>query len=161
MRELKIDTEFRDLLPALTDSSKLEALILQEGYDGTPILVWNGYIVDGHNRYKIFKKHDIDFNIEEISIDKNADKSEIMNWIKTYQSVRRNMSDAESIYVEKKISEARIKEENEKRKIEGNSVGGKGGIKEVSVHLDGELKSHTKPTHTREQIAKSANVSLN
>ena len=55
--------------------------------------------------------------------------------------------------------------ENEEKKREGNSLGGKGGYKnQVSVQVDGKLnnekKSHTSPTHTREQVAKLSGVGV-
>ena len=162
MKELKIDPELRDLLPHLPKEKfeGLEKMILEEGYDGTPILIWNGYIVDGHHRYKIFKKHNIEFNIEEISLPKDSEKSDVMDWMITYQDVRRNMCEAEKIYANDKVSTRRIEEENEKKKLEGNRKGADiTNGKTVSVHLDGERKSHTSPTHTREQRAKFAGVS--
>ena len=162
MKELKIDPELRDLLPHLPKEKfeGLEKMILEEGYDGTPILIWNGYIVDGHHRYKIFKKHNIEFNIEEISLPKDSEKSDVMDWMITYQDVRRNMCEAEKIYANDKVSTRRIEEENAKKKLEGNRKGADiTNGKTVSVHLDGERKSHTSPTHTREQRAKIAGVS--
>lgn len=162
MKELKIDPELRDLLPHLSKEKfeGLEKMILGEGYDGTPILIWNGYIVDGHHRYKIFKKHNIEFNIEEISLSKDSEKSDVMDWMITYQDVRRNMCEAEKIYANDKVSARRIEEENAKKKLEGNRKGADiTNGKTVSVHLDGERKSHTSPTHTREQRAKIAGVS--
>lgn len=162
MRELKIDPELRDLLPHLSKEKfeGLEKMILEEGYDGTPILIWNGYIVDGHHRYKIFKKHNIEFNIEEISLPKNSEKSDVMDWMITYQDVRRNMCEAEKIYANDKVSARRIEEENVKKRLEGNRKGADiTNGKTVSVHLDGERKSHTSSTHTREQRAKIAGVS--
>jgi len=78
------------------------------------------------------------------------------------QEVRRNMSDAESIYVEKKISEQRIMEENEKKRLEGNRIGGMAeNQKEVSTRMDADLilKLRDRSTNTREQIAKAAKVS--
>ena len=162
MKELKNDPELRDLLPHLPKEKfeGLEKMILEEGYDGTPILIWNGYIVDGHHRYKIFKKHNIEFNIEEISLPKDSEKSDVMDWMITYQDVRRNMCEAEKIYANDKVSTRRIEEENAKKKLEGNRKGADiTNGKTVSVHLDGERKSHTSPTHTREQRAKFAGVS--
>ena len=162
MKELKIDPELRDLLPHLSKEKfeGLEKMILEEGYDGTPILIWNGYIVDGHHRYKIFKKHNIEFNIEEISLSKDSDKSDVMDWMITYQDVRRNMCEAEKIYANDKVSMQRIKEDNEKKKLDGNKLGAYiTNGKAVSVQMDGERKSHTSPTHTREQRAKIAGVS--
>ena len=162
MKDLKIDSELRDLLPPLSKEKfeKLEKLILTEGYDGTPILVWNGYIVDGHHRYKIFKKHNIEFNTEDISLPKDCDKSQVMDWMITYQDVRRNLSDAEKIFANDKVSLQRIKEENAKRKLEGNKLGAditNGNA--VSVQMGGKRISHTSPTHTREQRAKQSGVS--
>lgn len=169
--DIKIDKEFQELLPVLTmdEYEKLEQDILKYGMLD-PIKVWQDpeskewVIVDGHNRYPIMKKYNIDFNIENVEdfLGDDCTRSDVMQWMKKFQNARRNLSDAERIYVEDKISKQKIREENERRKIEGNSLGGKGGYSEVSVHLDGELnknKSHTSPTHTREQRAKNSDVS--
>lgn len=64
MKELKIDPELKDLLPPLTDDEykQLEKNIVTNGFDRNfPIMEWHGYIVDGHNRYSICKKHNIDY----------------------------------------------------------------------------------------------------
>ena len=163
MTNLKIDPELRDLLPPLSKEKfeGLEKMILEEGYDGTPILIWNDYIVDGHHRYSIFKKHNIEFNTENISLPKDCDKSDVMEWMITYQDVRRNMCDAEKIYATDKVSVCRIKEENEKKMKEGFSKERR-NKKSSSVQMNGGSdikKSHTSPTHTREQRAKLSGVS--
>ncbi len=83
-----------------------------------------------------------------------------MDWMITYQDVRRNMCEAEKIYANDKVSAQRIKEENENKKLVGNKLGADiTNGKTVSVQMDGERKSHTSPTHTREQRAKIAGVS--
>ena len=83
-----------------------------------------------------------------------------MVWMITYQDVRRNMCETEKIYANDKVSVRRIEEENAKKKLESNRKGADiTNGKTVSVHLDGERKSHTSPTHTREQRAKFAGVS--
>ena len=55
---VRIDEEFRTLIPPLTDDEfqRLERSILDEGVR-EPIITWNGVIVDGHNRYNITQKH--------------------------------------------------------------------------------------------------------
>lgn len=70
MRELKIDPELRDLLPPLSDEEKkkLEDSLLKLGYKGAPIYTWHGYIVDGHNRYELCKKHNIDFLTDDLDL---------------------------------------------------------------------------------------------
>ena len=63
MRELKIDPELKDLLPPLTNEEykQLEKNIKENGFDRNfPIMEWHGYIADGHNRYSICKKHNIE-----------------------------------------------------------------------------------------------------
>lgn len=165
MKELKIDSELRDLLPHLSKEKfeGLEKMILEEGYDGTPILIWNGYIVDGHHRYKIFKKHNIEFNTEEISLSKDSEKSDVMDWMITYQDVRRNMCEAEKIYANDKVSARRIKEENEKRLSEAGKIGASitNNQKSGCVHLDAgrKIEQRDRSTNTREQRAKIAGVS--
>ena len=55
LMDLKIDPEFAEKIPPLTpeEFEQLEANILAEGTVLNPLIVWNGVIVDGHNRYKI------------------------------------------------------------------------------------------------------------
>ena len=55
-----------------------------------PIITWNGYILDGHTRYRILKKHGfIKFEVEEIQL---ANKYEALAWICKNQLGRRNLS---------------------------------------------------------------------
>ena len=53
--------------PLLPDEFKqLEDNILDEGCVINPIVTWNGVIVDGHNRYRVLRKHpEIPFHIFE------------------------------------------------------------------------------------------------
>ena len=109
-----------------------------------------------------FKKHNIEFNTEDISLPKDCDKSQVMDWMITYQDVRRNLSDAEKIFANDKVSLQRIKEENAKRKLEGNKLGAditNGNA--VSVHLDAKHNGNNRDrsANTREQRAKQSGVS--
>ena len=60
--DLTVDPEFRDLIPPLNEEELklLEASIVADGCE-SPLIVWNGVIVDGHNRYAICRKHEIPF----------------------------------------------------------------------------------------------------
>ena len=64
--DLTVDPEFRDLIPPLNEEELklLEANLVADGCE-SPLIVWNGVIVDGHNRYAICRKHDIPFSIQE------------------------------------------------------------------------------------------------
>lgn len=88
--ELLIDSEFRSLIPPLApeELSLLEESILEEGVRDALVL-WNGYIVDGHNRYDIITKHDIKSYrvIQKKFLDKEAAKI----WIMKNQVGRRNV----------------------------------------------------------------------
>ena len=65
-QEIKINPEFQKLIPPLEEEEflGLEKNILANGCED-PIKIWNGYIVDGHNRYEICKKHGVKFRTEE------------------------------------------------------------------------------------------------
>ena len=57
--ELVIDPEFADKIPPLTEEEYrlLEENILADGKIISPLITWNGIIVDGHNRYRILQAH--------------------------------------------------------------------------------------------------------
>ena len=69
LSQLKIDPEFQSKIPPLQfeEEQQLEQNIIAEGRLLNPIITWNGYILDGHTRYRILKKHGfIKFEVEEI-----------------------------------------------------------------------------------------------
>ena len=59
---LEIKEEFKKLIPPLTSEefNQLEQNCLAEGIREA-ILTWNGFIIDGHNRYEIATKWNLDF----------------------------------------------------------------------------------------------------
>ena len=72
------------------EEQQLEQNIIAEGRLLNPIITWNGYILDGHTRYRILKKHGfIKFEVEEIQL---ANKYEALAWICKNQLGRRNLS---------------------------------------------------------------------
>jgi len=90
---LKIDADFKNIIPPLSQEEfeQLEQNILSEKHCREAILIWNGYIVDGHNRYVICQKHDIPFEVEKLRF---TSKHEALIWIAEHQLGRRNLSDA-------------------------------------------------------------------
>ena len=92
LSQLKIDPEFQSKIPPLQfeEEQQLEQNIIAEGRLLNPIITWNGYILDGHIRYRILKKHGfIKFEVEEIQL---ANKYEALAWICKNQLGRRNLS---------------------------------------------------------------------
>ena len=117
LNELKIDEEFRDLLPALDDKT-LDSLELDITLNGvhTPIAIWNGYIIDGHNRYGICVKHDIEFETIDYT-DKLVTRDDVILWIITTQISRRNLTPQQLSYYRGKqyqIEKKRVGERDKK-----------------------------------------------
>ena len=107
MHDLRIDPEFRDKIPPLTEAEfqQLRENIIQDGEVYEPICVWNGTIVDGHNRWKIIQEYpEIPYRIKEMNF---ADKWEAAEWMYRKQLGRRNLTDEQKTYMIGKMYEAR------------------------------------------------------
>lgn len=90
LHTLEIRPEFRDLIPPLhaEEYKTLEESILREGCREA-VTVWNGAIVDGHNRYSICHKHNIPFKVSSIDFKM---EEEAISWICDNQLGRRSIS---------------------------------------------------------------------
>jgi len=90
MTEIQIDPEFKDLISPLTtdELSLLEESIKSEGCLD-PLSIWNGILVDGHNRYQICKSNKIPFQVREKQF---KDRDSAMEWIIRNQLARRNIT---------------------------------------------------------------------
>ena len=92
MINLKIDPEFQNQIPPLTDDEykQLEENILKEGKLLSPLIVWNNTLVDGHNRYAILQKHpEIYFSTMPLRFE---NREEAIAWICRNQLGRRNLT---------------------------------------------------------------------
>lgn len=146
MKELKIDPELRDFIPPLSGEEKkqLEDSLLKYGYKGAPIFTWRGYIVDGHNRYEICQKHNIEFPIDDLDLGDDATIIDVMEWMINTQLGRRNLPPAQRISVvdkfKKKIQEQAKEKQSEAGKEFGNgkSSSSPNGEK-LNIHTDKEL----------------------
>ena len=106
LNALKIDPEFQGKIPPLTfeELEQLEKNIVNDGKVINPIIVWNGLIVDGHNRYTILQKHpDIPYTVHEKEF---ADRYEAIIWICKNQLGRRNLTPEQKKYLVGKQYEA-------------------------------------------------------
>lgn len=87
---IEIKEELKKLIPALTaeEFKQLEENILKDGIRD-PLVLWNGYLIDGHNRYQIAFKHGLEYK----TIDKEfEDESQVKEWMINNQFGRRNLS---------------------------------------------------------------------
>ena len=151
MRELKIDLELRDLLPPLTSEEykQLEKNIVENGFDRNfPIMEWQGFIVDGHNRYDICKKHNIEPIIGTLAYET---KEEVMEWMLDIQLGRRNLTPIQKIAITEKyrpIYEKQAKENSLSNLKQNTDV----------VKLPTRMKKDNMG-RTSEKLASIANVS--
>lgn len=108
---MKIDNDFKNLLPELTreEYTGLERDIVKHGIL-SPIIVWNGTIVDGHNRYAIAQAHrfpESAIPIKEINFDS---KASAMQWIVDNQFAKRNLEFSQKIILQSKVHDELKKE---------------------------------------------------
>ena len=142
---IEIKEEFKKLIPALTaeEFKQLEENILKDGIRD-PLVLWNGYLIDGHNRYQIAFKHGLEYN----TIDKEfKDESEVKEWMINNQFGRRNLSNYQRSVLALEL-ESVFSQRAKEQQIEG----GKNKVVQISEQAPMERKAIT-------QIAKVANVS--
>lgn len=99
LENIKINPEFEMLIPPLEEDEfeVLEKNILLEGEIYTPIFIWNGYIIDGHHRYRILCEHrDIKYKIIEKQFE---NKYEVVSWMCNNQLGRRNLTPENKKYL--------------------------------------------------------------
>ena len=97
--ELRIDPEFESRIPPLTDDEfqQLEENILADGVIISPIVVWEGVVIDGHNRFRIVEKHPhISFTTCERQFE---NRYEALAWICKNQLGRRNLTFQQKKYL--------------------------------------------------------------
>lgn len=92
-RTLRIDPELCGYLGSVSKfaEAELERQIIAGKGPREPIYVWKGYgiILDGHRRYKLCKKHGLDFRVVEIDL---PNKDAARDWMDRHQFCRRNLS---------------------------------------------------------------------
>ena len=150
--DLVVDKEFDGLLPVLTleEFERLEQSILKNGMLD-PIKVWEEpgtgryIIIDGHNRYRILKKHNIGLKYWEdykiMYADELPDRDAVKQWMLEQQLGRRNLSETERYEIVQKF-----KSVFEKKAKDNQSSGGKG-------------LSNLSKVNTRKEMAKAVGVS--
>jgi N6-adenosine-specific RNA methylase IME4 len=117
---MKIKEEFKKLIPALSveEYKQLEENCLAEGIRES-IITWNGYIIDGHNRYEIATRHDLKYE----SIDKSFDSEEdVKEWMINNQFGRRNLSNYQRSVLALELESVFSARAKEKQQEAGGSV---------------------------------------
>jgi len=88
--QIKIKETFKKLIPMLSDEefNSLEKSLINEGCRDA-IVLWNGFIIDGHHRYTICTKHKIKFTTIKKYFENEND---VKVWMINNQMARRNIT---------------------------------------------------------------------
>lgn len=146
---LEIKEEFKKLIPPLTteEFKQLEENCIKEGIREA-ILTWNGFIIDGHNRYEIATKWDLDFQTKSKHF---KDEEEVKEWMILNQFGRRNLSNYQRSVLALQLEEVFKEKAKENLKASGENFGKGTQISANPIEI--------KPIETRKELAKVANVS--
>ena len=150
--EIIIDPEFESKIPPLTDEEleHLEANILEEGAVIHPLVLWNGILVDGHNRYHIVERYP---QIKYTTYDKHFDdRFAAIAWICRNQLGRRNLTPEQKKYLIGKQYEAEKSSYGANKGFRGNQYC------EMVSSQNGNLPKKEK---TCERIARENGISKN
>lgn len=138
-----IDPKLKAYIRPLSENEyqALESSILADGCRDA-LVVWDGILIDGHNRYSICTKHELEFDTVEMAF-KNIDEAK--EWMLLNQLGRRNLSD-----YDRTVLALMLEDLYASRGKENMSKGGKKGLTTLS-NLDS--------VNTRKEIAQLAGVS--
>lgn len=153
MQILKIDTEFHNLIPPLSEDEfkQLKENIIADGCR-EPLVVWNGTIVDGHNRYKICTENNIPFKTESKDF---ADRAAVIEWMLRNQLGRRNLNDFQRNEVALKYEKIIAEKMRERQRM----AGGDKKSEKAKIANDQTNHSDFDKTSKRKEMAKIAGTS--
>jgi len=140
-----INQKFKALIPPLApeELAQLEANIIKDGCRD-PLVVWNGTLIDGHNRYEICQRNSIKFDTVKMEFD---DEHAAQVWTIRNQFGRRNLSNYARVELVLKLEPLlRIKAKENQKLSEGKGKQKSADLKSV-------------PVETRVELAKAAHVS--
>lgn len=142
---ITIDPEFRSLIPPLTaeERAQLEANLIADGCRDALVL-WNGILLDGHNRYEICERLAIQYQLTSAQL---PNRLEAKIWIVRNQFGRRNLKPFQRIELAL-VLEPLIRERAKENQ------GTRTDIRQIS---DGSYEAVSK--ETKHELAKLADVS--
>lgn len=142
MKQIEIKEEFKKLIPPLTteEYKQLEDNCLEEGIR-EKIILWNNYIIDGHNRYNIAKQWNLEFETES----KNFSSEEaVKEWMILNQFGRRNLSNYQRSVLALELEDVFRAKAKENQGLRTDIL---------------QISAESKPIDTRKELSKVAAVS--
>jgi len=166
--KIQIDEELEKLLPQLLedDYNSLKNSLLENGFDQKfgRIKVWfpedndgTGYIVDGHNRYKICRENGVELSyycFESVFFDS---KEEVIKWMLENQLARRNLLTIQRIAVAEKYRPIYEKQAKANQSLGGGDKRSKEYQKSVESDLSQAVDKKRNST-TDEKLSKISGV---
>ena len=144
---MKIDKEFKNLIPPLTteEYAQLEQNCIDYGIRDSLIITAlpgenDTVLIDGHNRFEIAQKNNLAYNVKRLDF---PDREAVKEWIIKNQLGRRNIP----TYVRAELA-LKLKPVIQEQAKENQKLGGKGSQKSVDHKTD-----------TQKELAKAAGVS--
>jgi N6-adenosine-specific RNA methylase IME4 len=147
MEKINIKKEFKDLIPELSpeEFKQLESNCIKDGIR-EPIIIWSGFIIDGHNRYEIAQKNGLEFKI----INKDfQNENEVKEWMILNQFGRRNLSNYQRSVLALQLEDVFRDKAKENLKVSGENFGKGCQISDKPIEK----------IDTKKELAKVANVS--
>ena len=130
----RIDPEFENKIPPISEDEfkQLRENILTAGEVYEPLVVWDGTLVDGHNRWKVIQENpEVKWRTREMDF---PDKWAAFEWMYKNQLGRRNLTDEQRTYMIGKMYEARKNTHGGDRKSSAQN-----GPLKSSGHKDEEI----------------------
>lgn len=161
--DVAIDPELESFLPPLSaeERNELKAQIERDGFTD-PIIVWqhHGYVIDGHNRYRIWQELGSDpDHAPDIMEKKFSDKAAVMEWMFKRQSGRRNWTAAQKAIVALKMKPAIEEKAAQNREERGGRPPKENTPKTKGKKLPQNSAAVSEKIETRKELAKIAGVS--
>lgn len=122
---IRIDREFKKLIPALAEGERtqLEANLVEAGGARDPLVIWNGILLDGHNRYEICERLRLPYVLKRLRF---PDRLAAQIWIRWNQLGRRNLTDDQRAVQVDGLVEDLARQSRRKQAREVGRLGGRG-----------------------------------
>jgi site-specific DNA-methyltransferase (adenine-specific) len=151
---LRIDPEFQALIAPLQpdEREQLEANVVAHGCRD-PLVVWRGYLIDGHNRHEICERRGIKYRTVEMVL---LTREHVLLWIEENQLGRRNLTDDQRAVIAYSVLERREAMRKKERARKGGKAGGRHHPK---VSLEDTAAPKLTVERSRPAVAKAARIS--
>lgn len=155
-RKLKIDPQFCNLLPKLTDEDRaqLEQNLVDDGAVLNPVIVWAGsdFVIDGHNRYDVAQKYGLSYDVVELPFE---DRDEVIAWIYRHAIGQRNMKPLEVSYCRGQAVNYAKGQQRGRKRLEGGNLNAQNGGNLGQNDLNGTKQGGGNPPESDELQSKT------